>query len=78
MGDSRKRLMSGGALNGISACSAAERGVSTSVSSRVPLWMTRSASGFPAAPRSICAVNDLPSTVPRMRGAPRCQLLQMA
>ena len=63
---------------GISACISAVRGVSTIASRRAPLWAMRIASGFLATLRSICAMKALPSTVPRMRAPPRCQLLQIA
>ena len=60
IGDSRNLLRSGGALYGISACSSAARGDSTSASICVPLCVTRIASGFLPTPRSTCAVNGLP------------------
>src|SRR3569832_1887164 len=70
--------MSGGGLCGISACSSAARGDSTTTSSRVPMCPMRIAIGFFGSPRSTCAVNDLSLHVPRMRAAPMCHWLQIA
>ena len=67
MGDSTKRLMSGGALNGIRRCNSAMRGDITSASILVPLCCTRRASGFFGVPRSIWVVNGCPFTVPTMQ-----------
>ena len=64
MGESTKRLRSGGALKGMRRCNSAMRGETTSTSMRWPLCCTRKANGFLGVPRSTCAVKGAPFTVP--------------
>lgn len=78
MGESTYRLMSGGALNGMSRCSSAMRRDTTTVSMRVPLCCTTRASGLRSVPRSTWAVKAWPLHSPVMQTSFRREGLLMA